>query len=142
MSPKAAETRSLLRLVDDSLCLARQLSAMMNTRIETKIYTDSRPLLESIGSSGQIEEKALRQSVASLKQTLEDGEINSYSWIAGTEIVADVFTKRESLDEIVLENKFRHAQSEDDLVLYENEEIRIKNLVTKVGKRALECRED
>ena len=66
MSPKAAETRSLLRLVDDSTCLARQLSALMNTKMEMKIYTDSRPLLESIGSSGQIEEKALRQSVASL----------------------------------------------------------------------------
>ena len=145
MSPKAAETRSLLRLVDDSTCLARQLSALMNTKIETKIYTDSRPLLESIGSSGQIEEKALRQWVASLKQTLEDGEINSYSWIAGTEIVEDVFTKqgsqRESLDEIVLENVFRHAQTEDNLVVYENEEIRIRNLVTKAGQ-ALESRED
>jgi len=105
----------LLRLVDDSTCLARQLSALMNMRIETKIYTDSRHLLESIGSSGQIEEKALRQSVASLKQTLEDGEINSYSWTAGTEIVADVFTKpgsqREPLDEIVLDIMFRHAQT-------------------------------
>jgi len=75
LSPKAAETRSLLRLVDDSMCLARQLSALMNARIETKIYTDSRPLLESIGSSGQIEEKAPRQLVVSLKQMLEDGEI-------------------------------------------------------------------
>ena len=102
-------------------------------------------LLESIGSSEQIEEKALRQSVASLKQNLEDGEINSFSWIAGTEIVADVFTKqgsqRESLDEIVLENVFRHAQTEDNLVVYENEEIRIKNLVTKLGKQALDSRE-
>ena len=71
LSPKAAETRSLLRLVDDSLCLARQLSAMLNTMIETRMFTDSRPLLESIGSLGQIEEKALRQSVASLKQNLE-----------------------------------------------------------------------
>ena len=42
----------------------------------------------------------------------------------------------------MLENVFRHAQTEDNLVVYENEEIRIKNLVTKVGKRALECRED
>ena len=42
----------------------------------------------------------------------------------------------------MLENVFRHAQSEDNLVLYENEEIRIKNLVTKAGKKALECCED
>merc|ERR1712105_208923 len=113
--------------------------------IETRMFTDSRPLLESIGSLGQIEEKALRQLVASLKQMLEDGEINSYSWIAGTDIVVDVFTKsgsqRESLDEIVLENVFRHAQTEDNLVVYENEDIRIKNLVTKAGKKALESRE-
>jgi len=49
--------------------------------------------------------------------------------------------QRESLDEIVLENVFRHAQTEDTLVVYENEEIRIRNLVTKAGQ-ALESRED
>ena len=142
LSPKAAETRSLLRLVDDSLCLARQLAAMLNTKIETRMFTDSRPLLESIGSSGQIEEKALRQSVASLKQNLEDGEVGSFAWIAGTEIVADVFTKqgsqREALDEIVLDNVFRHAQTVDNLVLFKTEEIQIKNLVTKAGKKTLD----
>merc|ERR1712105_348187 len=113
----------------------------MNTKIETRMFTDSRPLLESIGSSGQIEEKALRQSVVSLKQNLEDGEVNSFSWIAGTEIVADVFTKqgsqREALDEIMLEKVFRHAQTVDNLVLFEYEEIQIKNLVTKAGKQTL-----
>merc|ERR1712059_143394 len=67
-SPKAAETRSLVKLVDDCVCMSRQLSRLMNLKIETRIFTDSRPLLESIGSSGQIEEKNLRQSVALLKQ--------------------------------------------------------------------------
>ena len=71
--------------------------------------------MESLGSSGQEEEKALRQSLAALKQNLEDGEINIFSWIAGTEIVADVFTKqgsqREILDEIVLENVFTDAKT-------------------------------
>merc|ERR1712030_263516 len=128
LSPKAAETRSLMRVVDNSLCLARQLSAMLNTEINTRMFTDSRPLLESIGSSGQVEEKSLRQSVATLKQNLEDGEVDRFLWIAGTEIVADVFTKqgseRESLDEIV---------TMDNLVVYENEEIQIKNLITKAG---------
>ena len=84
--------------------MARQISMLMNRKIQTRIFTDSQPLLESIGSSGQIEEKALRQSVASLKQMLEEGEISRYSWIEGKEIVADVFTKmgsmRESLEEI------------------------------------------
>ena len=31
--------------------------------------------------------------MALLKQFLEDGEISLYSWIEGSEIVADVFTK-------------------------------------------------
>ena len=56
-----------MRLVDDGTSLARQVSQLMNIKIKTRVFTDSRPLLESIGSSGQIEEKALRQSVAYLK---------------------------------------------------------------------------
>merc|ERR1712105_118889 len=115
-------------------------SEMLNTNMETRLFSDSRPLLESIGSSGQIEEKALRQSVASLKQNLEDGEVASFAWIAGNKIVADVFTKqgsqREALEEIVLDNSFRHAQTSDNLVVFEDGEIKIKNLVTKAGKKS------
>ena len=69
--------------------------------------------MESIGSSGQIEEKAFRQSKAYLKQALEEGEITGYSWIQGEEIVADVFTKQgskwDTLGEIMDHNKFKHA---------------------------------
>ena len=108
LSPKAAETRALIRLVDDGTSLARQVSQLMDVDIKTRIFTDSRPLLELIGSSGQIEEKQLRQSVAYLKQELEDGEILGYSWIQGEEIVADIFTKqgskKEALGKIVEEN--------------------------------------
>ena len=99
---------------------------------------DSRPLLESIGRSGQVEEKSLRQSVASLKQNLEDGEVSRFSWIVGTEIVVDVFMKqgseREALDEIMLRSVFKHAQKVDNFVLYKDEEIKIKNLTTKAAR--------
>ena len=68
--------------------------------------------------------------------------MSRFSWIAGTEIAADVFTKqgseRESLEEIMSRNVFRHAQNVDNLVIYENEEIRIKNLTTKDAVRRLE----
>merc|ERR1712074_366130 len=88
-----------------------------------------------LGSSGQVEEKLLRQPIASLKQSLEEGEISQFSWIPGTEIVADVFTKqgseRAALEEILIENKFRDSLSSDDMVVYEDEEIKIKNLITK-----------
>ena len=79
----------------------------MNVNLRTKVFTYSRPLLEILGSSCQIKEKALRQSVAYLKQSLEEGEIVGYSWIQGESIVADVFTKQGSkqnaLEEIVRE---------------------------------------
>ena len=39
--------------------------------------------------------------------------------------------KRDVLEEIVLENKFKHAQTKDKLVVYANDEFRVKNLVTK-----------
>ena len=127
-----------MKLVDDSLNMSRQLSILMNRKISLRVFTDSRPLLESIGSSSQIAEKALRQSIASLKQSLEDGDVDQFSWIEGKEIVADVFTKqgskREALDEVVRENYFRHAQNKDNLVVCENEEITIKNLTTKEMK--------
>ena len=43
LSLKAAETRSLVRLVDDSLCLTRQLEMMLNTKIEMRMFTDLMP---------------------------------------------------------------------------------------------------
>ena len=100
-----------------------------------KEFTDSRPLLESLGSSGQLEEKLLRQSIASLKQSLEDGEISLFYWISGSAIVADIFTKqgseRGALEEILIDNEFRNSLSSDNMVIYEDGEIKIRNLITK-----------
>ena len=135
MSPKAAETRSMIKIVDDSLCLARQISLLLNINLKVKEFTDSRPFLETLGSSGQIEEKLLRQSIASLKQNLEEGEIQQYSWISGHKIVADVFTKQNSerrvLEEILIENEFKNSLSSDNIVTFEDGEIKIRNIVTK-----------
>ena len=140
VSPKAAETRALLRLMDDGVHMAKQLSQLLNGEIKTRLYTDSRPLLESIGSSGQIEEKALRQSVAYLKQSLEEKEVMAYAWIPGEEIVADVLTKqgskREILEDIMVRNEFGHMSTEDNMVTFEDDEIKIRNLVTKKEKEA------
>ena len=135
MSPKAAETRAMVKLADDATYIRRQLEILLGSKVRARLYTDSRPLLETIGSSGQIEEKNLRQSVMFLKQSLERGDILGYSWIQGEEIVADVLTKqrsrREALQDIVMENKFRHVQTRDNWVYYENGEIKIQNLVMK-----------
>ena len=44
MSPKAAETRVLMKLVDDVTNQARQVSYLMSLDVRTRIFTDSRPL--------------------------------------------------------------------------------------------------
>ena len=75
VSPKAAETRALLRLMDDGVHMVKQLSQLLNVKMKVRSFTDLRPLLESIGSSGQIEEKVLRQYVPYIKKSLEDEEV-------------------------------------------------------------------
>ena len=75
-----------------------------------------------------------------LKQGLEDEDVLAYSWIPGEEIVADILTKQgsrhEALEEILARNVFRHVQTEDNLVIYEEDEFKIQNLVTKKDKEA------
>ena len=84
MSPKAAETRSLLRLMDDTVHMAKQLSQLMNVSMKIRLFTDLRLLLESM----------------------------------------------------LVKNVFRLAQTEDNLVMYEEGEFKIRNLVTKKDKEA------
>ena len=145
VSPKAAETRALLILMDYGVHMAKQLSQLLNVKMKVRLFTDWHPLLESIGISGQIEKKALRHS-AYLKQSLEDEEVMDYSWIQGEEIVADILTKQGSkcqvLDEILIKNEFKHAYTEDNKVTYEGDEFKIRNKVIKKDKEAekeVEC---
>ena len=124
--------------MDDGAHMAKQLSQLLNVKMKVRLFTDSCPLLESIGSSGLIEEKVLRQLVAYLKQSLKDEEVIDYSWIQGEEIVADILTKQGSkrvvLDEILVKNEFKHARTEDNKVTYEGDEFKIRNRVTKKDK--------
>ena len=48
MSLKAAETRALMTLVDDATNQVRQVSHLMSLDVRTRIFPDSRPLLESL----------------------------------------------------------------------------------------------
>ena len=42
----------------------------------------------------------------------------------------------EALEEILARNVFRHAQTEDNIVIYEEDEFKLWNLVTKKDKEA------
>ena len=46
-------------------------------------------------------------------------------------------SKRDALEEIVRENKFRYTQSKDNLVVFEGVEFKVQNFMTK-GKKEQE----
>ena len=66
-----------MKIVDDALNASQQLGKLLNGIVELKVFMDLRQLLESIWSS----EKALRQSMAFLKLSLEDGDVKYDSWV-------------------------------------------------------------
>ena len=134
-SPKASETRGVMLVVDDAKNVADQLKDLLNADIKVKIFTDSRPLLETLGSTSQVAEKGLRKSVAYLKEHLKLGSVESYGWIEGKDIIADILTKtgskRTELDEIMVEGYFKHAQDEKNCVKFKDGEVKIEGLATK-----------
>ena len=73
----------------------------------------------------------MQNVVADLKEKLEEGSVESYSWLSTQDMVADALTKEVrdtySLQCVVLENIFNKAQSSDNLVRHENGEIKISN---------------
>ena len=134
-SAKDAETRNILKVVDTAVYLSEQLSVLLfgssRKQIPVKVYTDSKPLLDSIASSKQVEQKLLRNTMTDLKKKLEHGMVDMYSWIETKAMTADVLTKEgsniENILEIVRENKFRKANQERNVVLFQDGEMMTKN---------------
>ena len=56
--------------------------------------TDSKSLWESIHNSRQCEEKLLRNNIASMKEMISLGMVNSVDWVPTDKQLADCMTKR------------------------------------------------
>ena len=82
-SAKEAETRNVMTLVDTSVYLAEQLATLLfgdvRYKIPLRVYTDSKPLLDSIASTKQVEQRLLRNKMADLKQKLLDKSVTAFS---------------------------------------------------------------
>ena len=146
-SAKAAETRSMVKLLDDTQFFCFQLEQLMfgeyKKRIPIKLYTDSKPLLESIGSTHQVEERLLRNSITDMKEVLSGGEVQSFSWLDGeTSMIADALTKenrmQEPLKDIVLRNRFEFVFNEDNMVRCVLGEIKMENKCDKIQKEIVD----
>ena len=79
--------------------------------------------------------KGLRKAIAYLKEHLKLGSVESYGWIQGKDIIADILTKtgskRTELDEIMKEGYFRHVLDEKNCVKFKDGEEKIEGLATK-----------
>ena len=139
-SAKAAETRSMVAILDDSQFYAGQIEQLLygkhEKKVPIKLYTDSKPLLESISSTHQVEEKLLRNSITDMKDSLYEKIVTSFSWLDGEkDMVADVMTKEckdnKDLSDIVMKNKWRNVFNEDNVVKNKDGEIRMFNRKNK-----------
>ena len=97
-STKTAETRAADKATDDSVYFARMIREIYTGKksleqIPVVVYTDSKPTLESINSTKQVERKTIRHVIQSMKDALERGEVSEYKYANTKEMLADVLTK-------------------------------------------------
>ena len=101
------------------------------SEIKVRIFTDSLPLLESIASIHRVDERLMQDFIDYLKEKLQTGEVESFSWLDSRDMLADVMTKdmRETQDmvEVLWRNKFRLFNHHNNLVIYSNNEFKIMN---------------
>ena len=94
-SSKEAETRNMVKLMDETLYQANIIEQVLfdkNTKVEVKIVTDNKPLLESKASLKQVESKMMREVIADMKEKLVENKINSNVKFKTKKMVADVQT--------------------------------------------------
>lgn len=96
-STLAAEALSLCDGLETALHIRRVLEDTLNLPSKTiKIHgiVDNRSTVDAVKSTTVVDDKRLRREIGAIKQLLERGDINSITWVPGSEQLADVLTKR------------------------------------------------
>ena len=62
-------------------------------QIPVIVYTDSKPTIESIYSTRQVERKTVRHVIQLMMDVLDRGEVNEFNYVNTKEMLADVLTK-------------------------------------------------
>ena len=106
-SVKSAGTRSLDLGMEDSIFLSNMIKELyfgksnkFSLPVEMKI--DSKTLYDSIQSSKQVEEKTIRHIIAWIKQQIENKTITNISWVCSSDMLADIFTKKNVNSDILV----------------------------------------
>ena len=96
-STLAAEALSLCDGLETALHIRIVLEDTLNLPSKTiKIHgiVDNRSTVDAVKSTTVVDDKRLRREIGAIKQLLERGDINSITWVPGSEQLADVLTKR------------------------------------------------
>ena len=62
--------------------------------VNIDVFVDNQDVVDAIYSTKSVDDKRLRIDIASLKEFISNGEVNSVKWCAGSLQLADCMTKR------------------------------------------------
>merc|ERR1712240_486271 len=111
-------------------------------RMNARIITDSKPTLESIASTRQIDRKQLRSMIAEMKDKLRDGEITSYQWVLTKNIWADGLTKEMSMTEgmrnLLKQGTCSMVLQDINKVICQNDKIKMLNIRNRKNNQKMQ----
>ena len=98
---KGAETRALENGLDEAIHFARMVKEIYEgevnlkypKQIEVNALTDNKGLWENLNNTRQCDEKLLRNSIALVKQMVENKEVKRIDWVETNGMLADALTK-------------------------------------------------
>ena len=138
-STKDAETRGLSKNVMNATFSARMIETLLfgdhTGRIPVKVFSDSKPLLETLGSTKRIENTDLIPEIRYLKDKLMNDEVECYAWLRSEENLADIFTKEmkenQEVRDLFIWNKFKNGASQNNMVVKDGMELKMVNPVNR-----------
>ena len=140
-SSKEAETKNVLKLVDEAMYQARMMEEVLfdgKKKVKIDLYTDSKPLMDSIASTKQVEQKMMRPIINNMKDKLTDYEIRSFRWLETKKMVADILTKEKmtnrDIDEIMYNNEYEGIGERKDRVVFNGVEIKLECVASGAGE--------
>ena len=83
-------------------------------RVKVEVFTDSKPLVDTISSTKIVENRALIPEVNSMKEMLETKTVKSFTWVESSDQLADPLTKEMTepcaMRDLFLRNRFDHKK--------------------------------